>query len=364
MKYSLLVATLLFTTSCFSQDMVAQVEKTPTEVKKSPDLSNLLESEKRTIAIYQNSVPAVVNVMNVKIANDFFYGRTEVPQGAGTGWIWSDEGYIVTNFHVVNGGNSFIITFNNDKKQYSAEVVGVSPNNDIAVLKLKERPEKISHLNVGSSGNLQVGQFAYAIGNPFGLDHSLSTGVISALGRQLDGIGGVKIHDMIQTDAAINQGNSGGPLLNSDGEVIGMNTMIFSTSGSSAGLGFAIPADTIKRIVPELIQHGRVIRPGLGIGILDDGIRERFFGEKGAAISYVDPDGAAAEAGLKGLTKDRYGRIFPGDLILKIDDKEVNGLNDVFHALDKYKIGDKISIEYLRGDKKQKTKVTLKELGS
>src|SRR5690606_10120366 len=161
---------------------------------------------------YQNSVPAVVNVMNVKIANDFFYGRTEVPQGSGTGWVWDEEGHIVTNFHVVNGGNSFIITFNNDKKQYRAEVVGVSPNNDIAVLKLKEMPKKLTHLRVGSSGNLQVGQFAYAIGNPFGLDHSLSTGVISALGRQLDGIGGVKIHDMIQTDAAINQGNSGGPL--------------------------------------------------------------------------------------------------------------------------------------------------------
>lgn len=364
MKFSLLAILLISAISCFGRDVASVVEKTPTEVKKSPDLSNLLDSEKRTIAIYQNSVPAVVNVMNVKIANDFFYGRTEVPQGAGTGWVWNNDGYIVTNFHVVNGGNAFIITFNNDKKQYRAEVVGTSPNNDIAVLKLVEKPKSLKHLNVGSSSGLQVGQFAYAIGNPFGLDHSLSTGVISALGRQLDGIGGVKIHDMIQTDAAINQGNSGGPLLNSDGEVIGMNTMIFSTTGSSAGLGFAIPSDTIKRVVPELIDHGKVIRPGLGIGILEDHIRQRFFGNKGAAISYIDPDGAAAEAGLKGLTKDRYGRIYPGDLILKIDNKEVNNLNDVFHALDKYKIGDEINIEYLRDEKKQKAKLTLKALNS
>src|SRR5690606_33400653 len=169
-------------------------------------------------------------------------------------------------------------------------------------------------------------------------------------------------HDMIQTDAAINQGNSGGPLLNSDGEVIGMNTMIFSTSGASAGLGFAIPSDTIKRVVPQLIKDGKVTRPGLGIGILDENIRERFYGKKGAAISYIDPDGAAADAGLRGLTKDRNGRIYPGDLILKINKKEVNNLNDVFHALDKFKVGDTISIEYLRDEKKGKAKVTLKAL--
>lgn len=323
----------------------------------------LLEVEKRTISIYQNSVPAVVNVTNVKTANNFFYGRIEeIPQGSGTGWVWDTNGHIVTNFHVVNGGSSFIITFHNDKKQYRAKVVGTSPKNDIAVLKLEEMPKNFKALKLGSSENLQVGQSSFAIGNPFGLDHSLTTGVISALGRQIDGIGGVKINNMIQTDAAINQGNSGGPLLNSNGEVIGMNTMIFSTSGASAGLGFAVPSDTIARDVPQLIQFGKVIRPGLGIGILDQRIRERYFGSKGAAVSFVDPDGAAGAAGLKGMTKDKYGRIYPGDVILKVAGKEVNNLNDVFYALESHKIGDKITIEYLRNDKRHKAEVTLKAL--
>lgn len=324
--------------------------------------SDLLEVEKRAIDLYEKSVPAVVNVMNIKIANNLFYGREEVPQGAGTGWVYNEEGYIVTNFHVVNGGDTFVITFHNDKKQYKAKVVGTSPSNDIAVLKLDEKPKEIKKLTLGSSSSLKVGQFTFAIGNPFGLDHSLSRGIISALGRDLEGVGGVKINDMIQTDAAINQGNSGGPLLNSEGQIIGMNTMIFSTSGSSAGLGFAIPSDTIARTVPDLIKYGKVLRPGLGISILEEGIRRRFFGDKGAAISYIDPKGPASEAGLKGLSQDRYGRVYPGDLILKIDDLEVNNLNDIYQALNKYKIGDKVTIEYLRDKKKNKAVVQLKEL--
>jgi len=324
--------------------------------------NDLLKAENRIIEIYQNTVPSVVNVSNIKYADSFFYGKVEVPQGTGTGFVWDKAGHIVTNFHVVQGGNSFVVTFNNDKTQYKAKVVGTSPKQDIAVLKLNKIPKDLTPIKIGTSTNLKVGQIALALGNPFGFDHSLSKGIISAIGRKIDGIGGVKIHGMIQTDTAINQGNSGGPLLNSSGELIGVNTMIVSRSGSSAGLGFAVPVDTVKRITPQLIAHGKVIRPGLGIGILEEGVRQRYVGKRGAAISFVDDGGAAAKAGLKGMMRDRYGRIYVGDILLEINGAEVNSRDDVYHELGKYKIGDTIKIKYLRDNKHKSVKVTLKPL--
>lgn len=324
--------------------------------------AELLPEENRVIDIYKKTVPSVVNVANIKFADSFFYGKVEVPQGTGTGFVWDDKGHIVTNFHVVQGGNSFIVTFHKDKTQYKAKVVGTAPRSDIAVLKLTKMPKSLNPIKIGESGKLQVGQMAMALGNPYGFDHSISKGIISALGRKINGIGGVKIHDMIQTDAAINQGNSGGPLLNSSGEVIGVNTMIVSRSGSSAGLGFAVPVDTVSRIVPQLIKHGKIVRPGLQVGVLDEEVRERYVGKKGAALSYVDPDGPAGQAGLKGMMRDRFGRIYVGDVILKINNKEVNGLDDLYHELGKYKIGDTITIEYLREDKIKKVKVKLRPL--
>jgi S1-C subfamily serine protease len=345
--------------SCFAKSPNLD-SKTPKSVKV--EMQDLLEDEKRVINIYHNSVSSVVNVSNIRISDNFFYGKTEVPQGAGSGFVWDNKGHIVTNFHVVQGGNSFVITFHNDKKQYKAEVVGIAPKKDIAVLKLKELPKDLNPIEVGISKNLLVGQMVLALGNPFGLDHSISKGIISALGRKIQGVGGVKINDMIQTDAAINQGNSGGPLLNSKGQLIGMNTMIFSTSGSNVGLGFAVPVDTIKRYVPQLIEHGKVIRPGLGIGILEEPIRERYVGNKGAAISFVDPDGAAAKAGLRGMMRDNVGRIYIGDVITKIDGSEVNNLDDIYQKLEDYKIGDTIKIEYLREAQKKTTELTLQAL--
>ncbi len=324
--------------------------------------AELLSEEQRVIDIYKNTVPSVVNVANIKFADSFFYGKVEVPQGTGTGFVWDDSGHIVTNFHVVQGGNSFIVTFHKDKKQYKADVVGIAPKQDIAVLKLKEIPKNLKPIRIASSSDLQVGQLAMALGNPFGFDHSISKGIISALGRKIDGIGGVKIHDMIQTDTAINQGNSGGPLLNSSGELIGVNTMIISRSGSNAGLGFAVPIDTVKRITPQLIEHGKVVRPGLGIGVLENDVRKRYVGDKGVALSFVDPDGSAGKAGLRGMMRDRYGRIFIGDVILKINSKEVNSRNDIYHELGKYKIGDTITIKFRRKNKNKKVKVTLQAL--
>ncbi len=324
--------------------------------------ADLLEAEERVIEIYKNTVPSVVNVANIRYADNFFYGKVEVPQGTGTGFVWDEKGHIVTNFHVVQGGNSFLVTFHNDKKQYKAKVVGVAPKQDIAVLKLTEMPKSLKPISVGESKKLQVGQMSLALGNPFGFDHSISKGIISALGRKIDGIGGVKIHDMIQTDAAINQGNSGGPLLNSSGDVIGMNTMIVSRSGSSAGLGFAVPVDTIKRITPQLIEYGKVIRPGLQIGVLESEVRDQYIGGKGVVLSFVDPEGAAGEAGLKGMMRDRRGRIYIGDVILKINKKEVNSRDDIYHELGKYKIGETIDVEILRNNKKMNVEVKLKAL--
>ena len=358
LKLFITFLTLTSLTLCIANDKTYETKTLTVDER----LDELLEVERKIIKTYQEVVPSVVNVSNIKVADSFFYGRVEVPQGAGSGYVWDNNGHIVTNYHVVQGGDSFVITFHNDKKQYKAKVIGVAPNKDIAVLKLEEKPKKLVPVKVGSSKNLLVGQITLALGNPFGLDHSISKGIISALGRKIDGIGGVKIHDMIQTDAAINQGNSGGPLLNSSGEIIGMNTMIFSPSGSSAGLGFAVPVDTISRIVPQLIEHGKVIRPGLGIGILEDNVRERYVGDKGAVISYLDEKGAAAKAGLKGIEKDRFGRIYIGDIILKVDGKEVNGRDDVYHALDQKEIGDKVSIEYKRGKKVKTVDVTLQQL--
>jgi len=359
MKLMLNLMAVLSLYSCFAQTTSIE-ENTPKKIKES--MQDLLPSEKRVINVYHNSVNSVVNVSNIRISDNFFYGKTEVPQGSGTGWVWDKEGHIVTNFHVVQGGDSFVITFHDDKSQYKARVIGIAPKKDIAVLKLEKLPKNLKPIKVGFSKDLLVGQMVLALGNPFGLDHSISKGIISALGRKIQGIGGVKINDMIQTDAAINQGNSGGPLLNSRGEVIGMNTMIFSTSGSNSGLGFAVPVDTVKRYVPQLIEHGKIIRPGLGIGILEEEIRQRYVGDKGAAISFVDPDGAAAKAGLRGMMRDSAGRIYIGDVILELDGKAVNNLDDVYQRLENYKIGDTIDITYRRDGKREKTKLTLQAL--
>lgn len=319
----------------------------------------LLEDEKNSIEIYKKAVASVVNVSNIKLARDYVYGNVEIPAGAGSGFVWDQEGRIVTNYHVVDGGDSFVVTFHNDSKPYKAKVVGLEPRKDIAVLQLLDKPKNLIPVNVGESKSLMVGQKTIAIGNPFALDHTMTVGIVSALERKISGVGGVKIHGMIQTDAAINPGNSGGPLLNSSGELIGMNTMIFSNSGSSAGLGFAVPVDSINRIVPQLIKFGKVVRPGLGIGVLDDSVKERFVGDKGVVISHIDENGPVGKAGLKGMSQDRFGHVYIGDIILSINSKEVNTLDDVYQLLESYKIGDFVEVKYKRKDKINSVKVKL-----
>lgn len=323
-----------------------------------------LENENNTIKIFQENVSSVVNVSNIRLARRGFFDLDpmEIPTGAGSGFVWDNQGHIVTNFHVIANGESFLVSFNQDPKHYEAILIGSEPRQDIAVLKLKELPPQLKPIKAGDSKSLQVGQKALAIGNPFGLDHTITEGIVSALDREILGIGDVKIRGMIQTDSSINPGNSGGPLLDSQGEVIGMNTMIYSKSGTSAGIGFAVPISSINRIVPQIIKHGKVIRPGLGIGVLPDHQRRRFGVETGIIVTFLDEKGPAAKAGIQGISQDRRGRYFLGDVVIGIDDNKIDNFDDIYHVLDQYKIGDEVEVSLIRDGKLKKVKLKLTEI--
>jgi S1-C subfamily serine protease len=325
----------------------------------------LIEDEKNSISVFQNTADSIVNVSNMRITKSFFdMDASEVQAGMGSGFVWDKQGYIVTNFHVVQDGDSYQVSFKDDKKQYKAKLIGVDPKKDTAVLKLEEMPKNLKPIPIGESKGLLVGQKTLAIGNPLGLDHTLTTGVVSALDRKIPGIGGVSITGMIQTDASINPGNSGGALLDSQGKLIGMNTMIFNAGGTqaSAGLGFAIPVDTIKNVVPQLIKFGKVIRPGIGIAILEDGYARRYGIDQGVMIKYVDPKGPAAKAGLRGITRDRRGQYYFGDIILEINGNKIKNFDDLFSTIDSYKIGEKIKVKYSRENKEKTIEIQLVQI--
>jgi S1-C subfamily serine protease len=320
--------------------------------------AQLTEDEKNTIEVVKKAQNSVVFITNIKLVRDFFSWTEEaIPRGSGSGFVWDDRGHIITNYHVIEEGDLFNITLPNQEER-QAKLVGKEPNKDIAVLKIEGSLSGLYPIKAGSSSSLQVGQKVIAIGNPFGFDHTVTTGIVSALGRSMPGAGGVTIRDMIQTDAAINPGNSGGPLLNSSGELIGMNTMIVSPSRSSSGIGFAIPVDTIKKIVPQIIKYGRVIRPGLGISLLSDQYRRRL-GIQGVIIYEVPPESEAYKKGLRGLTRDRLGRLVFQDIIKEIDGKKVNSYDDLYNLLDDYKIGDRITLTVERNDQTRKVELTL-----
>lgn len=331
---------------------------------KEKESGVMLENERNSISVFQNVVDSVVNVSNMRKASARFHmDSTEVESGMGSGFVWDKDGHIVTNFHVVDEGDSFLVTFRDDKKQYRAKLAGADPKKDLAVLKLIESPKNLRPIAVGNSKTLQVGQKSLAIGNPLGFDHSLTTGTVSALERSIKGYGGVSINGMIQTDAAINPGNSGGALLDSQGKLIGINTMIFSGGGAaSAGLGFAIPVDTVKSIVPQLIKHGKVIRPGLGVAVLEDYYAARFGLREGVMLKFVDPKGPSGKAGLKGITRNRYGEYFLGDIIVGIDTKPIKSYDDLFSIIDNYKIGDIVKVKYIRENKEKIAEIKLVQI--
>lgn len=320
--------------------------------------AQLTEDEKNTIEVVKKAQNSVVFITNIQLVRDFFSWTEEaVPRGSGSGFIWDERGHIITNYHVIEDGDLFNVTLPNQEER-QAKLVGKEPNKDIAVLKIEGSLKGLFPIRIGTSSNLQVGQKVIAIGNPFGFDHTVTTGIVSALGRSMPGVGGVTIRDMIQTDAAINPGNSGGPLLNSAGELIGMNTMIVSPSRTSSGIGFAIPVDTIKKIVPQIIQYGRVIRPGLGLTLLSDRYGQRL-GIQGVVIYEVPVDSEAYQKGLRGLTRSRMGRLVIQDIIKEIDGKKIRSYDDLYNLLDDYKIGDRVTLTVERDGKTRKVELTL-----
>ena len=311
------------------------------------------EDERNTIAIFREVAPSTVFVTQTRVVVDFLGDSEEVPAGAGSGFIWDTAGHIVTNFHVVQKAQSLKVTFIN-QQVYDARLVGVEPRKDIAVLKVNAPAELLKPIHVPQSLVLDVGQKTVAIGAPFGLDHTLTTGVISALGRQQRGIGGVTIRDMIQTDAAINPGNSGGPLLDSAGQLIGMNTMIFSAGsargeGQSAGIGFAVPVSSIARVVPQIIKTGRAETVGLGIQIDPSGRNERRLRIEGVIVIAVPTGSPAARAGMRGLSQTAGG-VMLGDIIVGVDKKKVATYDDLYQSLDAHRPGDKVEVIVQRGE--------------
>jgi S1-C subfamily serine protease len=322
----------------------------------------LLPDEKNTVDVFEDVAASVVFITSTaRQMNWFSMEATEVPQGSGSGFIWDDKGAIVTNYHVIANGGNLSVTLS-DGSSFPAEVVGAEPNKDIAVLRIKAPREKLKPVTIGSSDQLIVGQKVLAIGNPFGLDQTLTVGIVSALGRQIRSPSQRTITDVIQTDAAINPGNSGGPLLDSQGRVIGVNTAIVSPSGAYAGIGFAVPVNTVRSIVPQLIQHGKIIRPGLGVSIIADNVAQRLDIE-GVIIGEVAEGSEAERAGLRGIQRNSQGELELGDVITAIDDHEVNNFDDLGAALEKHKVGDTVTVKYRREGNERTTKVRLQEVG-
>jgi 2-alkenal reductase len=316
----------------------------------------LADFEKATIEIFNRTSPSVVYIFTENAVRGFF-GTNEIRQGAGSGFLWDRNGHIVTNFHVVQGAGRIQVRMDTGEA-LEATYVGGSEDHDLAVIRLRSKPTHIQPIPVGTSGDLQVGQAVFAIGNPFGLSRTLTTGVISALDRRLPTAVGREVVGVIQTDAAINPGNSGGPLIDSAGRLIGVNTAIISGSGSSSGIGFAVPADVVNQVVPQLIANGKVPRPGIGIVVLNEEIAASL-GVTGVVIDRVMPGSSADRAGLKGI--DYRNRLL-GDVILAVDDQQVNNIAEFVRVLLSYDIGQSVRISVQRGDKIRQVVVKIMDI--
>ncbi|KLK94282.1 2-alkenal reductase [Microvirga vignae] len=325
----------------------------PQPVVARGDLSDL---ERSTIRVFETVAPSVVQVVSMSARGG---PATEAePSGSGTGFVWDAAGHVVTNDHVVANGAGFVVRLASGEV-VPAEVVGQAPNYDLAVLRLGRRGSLPAPVAVGTSADLKVGQTAYAIGNPFGLDQSLTTGIISALKRRLPTSGGREIADVIQTDAAINPGNSGGPLLDSAGRLIGVNTAIFSPSGANAGIGFAIPVDVVNRVVPELIRNGRVPTPGIGILAANETLAAQL-GVTGVIVAGVAPGSPAEQAGLRGVDP-AMGAI--GDIIVGIGDAPVRRLSDLTDQLERAGVGQSVALKVMRDDRTRTVEVRVIDVG-
>jgi S1-C subfamily serine protease len=307
-------------------------------------------------ALYEKALPSVVHINNLTDQSDSFNVQ-KVPQGSGSGFVWDKQGHIVTNYHVVEGASAVEVVLS-DRSSYTARQAWVYPDKDLAVLTIDAPESKLVPIPLGTSHDLKVGQKAVVIGNPFGLDGTLTNGIISALGREIESRSGHPIQGVIQTSAPINPGNSGGPLLDSEGRLIGVTTAILSPSGTFAGIGFAIPADEVNRVVPQLIAHGKVVRPRLGVQLAEDQQAQKQAVEEGALILRVMPETPAARAGLRG-TQTRGARRYLGDVITAINDRPIKSGADYFAAMDTFNVGDTITIAFLRDHQKHEVQVKL-----
>jgi S1-C subfamily serine protease len=320
------------------------------------------DAERSIVELFQRASPSVVFITSLAVRrNAFRLDQTQIPRGSGSGFIWDDDGRVVTNFHVIEGGNAARVTLS-DQSTWDAELVGTAPEKDLAVLKIDAPANRLHAIPLGTANDLQVGQQVFAIGNPFGLDHTLTTGVISALGREIESATRLPIRDVIQTDAAINPGNSGGPLLDSSGRLIGVNTAIVSPSGAYAGIGFAIPVDTVQWVVPDLIQHGRVMRPSLGVQLATPQIA-RQLGITGALILEVTAGSGAERAGLRPTIRNERGRLVLGDIIVAVDGQPVRGSGDLLLLLEQHEGGDTVRVTITRDGSQQEIKVVLQRAG-
>jgi len=322
------------------------------------------EDERQTISLFETAAPSVAFITTQVRQIDYWTRNVfEVPRGTGSGFLWDDQGHVVTNFHVIQDvarrSGSAKVTLGDD--DFEATLVGFAQDQDLAVLRIDAPHERLVPIRIGTSRDLRVGQKVNAIGNPFGLDYTLTTGIVSALGRTIQAVTGATIFDVIQTDAAINPGNSGGPLLDSGGRLIGVNTAIASPSGASAGIGFAVPVDTVSWIVPELISYGQVVRPMLGVRLDDrlSGAVTRRLGVEGVLIRDAPPGGGAREAGLEGTEITRRGRVVPGHIIQKIDGKEVSSQADLRGRLGSYRPGDTVTLTVWRDGEASEVQVRL-----
>ena len=327
--------------------LAAAIGQAPTPADAAPPPTPLRPEEQATVDLFERTRPSVVYITTLAQRADWFRGTvSEVPQGTGTGFVWDDEGHIITNFHVLADASSVEVVLD-DQSTYDAEWVGGSASHDLAVLRIDAPREALHPVLMGNSDALLVGQNVYAIGNPFGLSATLTTGIVSALGRRINALDGTPIEDVIQSDAAINRGNSGGPLLDSAGRVIGVTTQIASPSGASAGVGFAVPISTVRRVVPELIFAGEYTPPRLGIRAVDEGVGRRI-GVEGVLIAAVEPGSGAADAGLRPIEAARNRIVSLGDVIQSIDGEPIRTLGDLRAVLDRYQPGDEVAISILR----------------
>ena len=360
----LLIGIGFFAGSAWSEskeDRIEDSEESAEEKEEKREVAPVTvisNQEDATIQLFESAAPSVTFITTTNLQRDNWnMNVTEIPRGSGSGFVWDKNGHIVTNFHVIQGADRATVTLS-DQSTWPATLVGTEARKDLAVLKIEAPEELLRPIPIGNSEKLKVGQSVLAIGNPFGLDQTLTTGIISALGREIESVGGLPIRDAIQTDAAINPGNSGGPLLDSSGRLIGVNTAIYSPSGAYAGIGFSIPVDVVNWIVPDLINYGEVKRPSLGVELARQQLTERA-GIEGALILDIVKGSAAEKAGIQPTRRNRRGEIILGDIITKVDGQEVESNTDLILLLEKYKAGDEVALDLIRNEKEEKIKVVL-----